>query len=245
MENAAILEVKGLRKSFGEGENAVCAVRDADFSMGRGAFEAVMGPSGSGKSTFLHLVAGLLEPDAGSIMIDGREISGMPDRELTLFRRRRVGLVFQDFNLIPTLSARENIELPLLLDGTARANAGKVDSIAELLGLGGRLGHLPAQLSGGERQRVAIARALAGSPAIVLADEPTGNLDSPSARSLCAMLRRLNSELGCTILVVTHDPVVAAATDTVRILRDGRFSASFGTDGGAAAVSARYVAAME
>lgn len=240
-----VLRTKGLCKSFGEGDGAVTAVGNVDFSLAKGAFEAIMGPSGSGKSTFLHLVSGLLAPDAGSIMVGGREITRMPDRELTIFRRRHIGLVFQDFNLIPTLTARENIELPLLLDGTAKANGGRISEIVSLLGMDGRLDHLPSQLSGGERQRVAIARALASSPEIVLADEPTGNLDSPAARQLCGILREINMRLGSTILVVSHDPVVAAAANRVHILRDGTFVESFETKGDPGEVSSRYVSAMK
>lgn len=239
-----VLKTMGLCKSFGAGGGAVQALSNVAFSMQGGSFEAIMGPSGSGKSTFLHLLAGLLSPDAGSVCVEGQELSGMPDRALTLFRRRRIGLVFQDFNLIPTLTARENIELPLLLDGTARAHAPHIAELIALLGLEGRTDHFPAQLSGGERQRVAIARALAGSPAVVLADEPTGNLDSPAARALCALLRRLNAELGASILVVSHDPVVAATAGRVHILRDGHFCASFAPRGSAAAVSERYIATM-
>ena len=239
-----ILKTAGLNKAFGMGENEVVAVRNASFSMVAGAFEAVMGPSGSGKSTFLHLIAGLISPDSGSIVVEGREIAGMPDTELTLFRRRRIGLIFQDFNLIPTLTAQENIELPLLLDGTAHEHSARIAELVSLLGLNGRTSHFPEQLSGGERQRVAVARALAGSPAIVLADEPTGNLDSPAARSLCELLRKVNKELGSSILMVSHDPVVAAAADRVHILRDGHFCASFATHGSAATVSERYLAAM-
>lgn len=244
MEEDNILEVSGLCKSFGRGEAAVKAVDNAAFSMKRGAFEAIMGPSGSGKSTFLHLVAGLVAPDAGSILIDGRNVAAMDDAEATLFRRRRIGMIFQDFNLIPTLTARENAELPLLLDGTARAKSARVDSLLAMLGLEGRASHFPHQLSGGERQRVAIARALAGDPAVILADEPTGNLDNPAARSFCSLLARMNAEFRCSILVVSHDPIVAAAAQRVHILRDGAFRASFPSDGDAGAVSARYVSAM-
>lgn len=245
MKGNPILEVKGLSKSFGKGEAAVTAVDNAEFAMEKGAFEAVMGPSGSGKSTFLHLVAGLLSPDSGSIVIDGHDIAAMRDTEATLFRRRRIGMIFQDFNLIPTLTARENAELPLLLDGTARKKAGRVDYLLSLLGLEDRASHFPHQLSGGERQRVAIARALAGDPAIILADEPTGNLDNLAARSFCSLLASMNAEFKCSILVVSHDPVVAAAARRVHILRDGAFRASFLSEGDAAAVSARYVEAME
>ncbi len=238
------VSVKGLRKSFGSGETAVEVIRDLDFSMAQGAFEAVMGPSGSGKSTFLHLVAGLLAADAGRIEIGGRAITGLNDHDLTVFRRRHIGLIFQDFNLIPTLTAEENIALPLLLDGTERQHRGRVDTLIDALHLGHRRRHLPAKLSGGERQRVAIARALAGDPSVVLADEPTGNLDSPAARALCDLLRSLNQDLGCSILVVSHDPIVAASADRVHILRDGRFLDAFATEGNAELVSKHYIEAM-
>lgn len=242
MEEA--LRVTGLKKTFGSGDGAVAAIAGVDFTMASGAFEAIMGPSGSGKSTFLHLASGLLEPDAGAVAVGGHEITGLGDRELTVFRRRHLGLIFQDFNLIPTMTALENIELPLLLDGAVAGSAERIGEIAGMLGLGDRLSHLPWQLSGGERQRVAIARALAGNPEIVLADEPTGNLDSPAARRLCGILRDVNSKLGRSILVVSHDPVVAAAADRVHILRDGRFVETFEPGGDVSAVSARYVAAM-
>ncbi len=177
--------VAGLAKTFGEGENAVPVIRNLDFSMEKGAYEAVMGPSGSGKSTFLHLLAGLLAADAGTIEIGGKALVGLDDKALTLFRRRHIGLIFQDFNLIPTLTAEENVALPLLLDGTEAKHRDHVSALLETLGLAHRRNHLPAKLSGGERQRVAIARALAGNPDVVLADEPSGNLDSPAALSLC------------------------------------------------------------
>ena len=242
---AEALKTTALAKTFGTGETAVPVIRDLDFTLESGAFEAVMGPSGSGKSTFLHLLAGLLAADAGSIMIAGQETTRLSDREMTLFRRRHIGLIFQDFNLIPTLTAEENVALPLLLDGREREGRDHVDELISLLGLESRRRHLPDRLSGGERQRVAIARALAGRPDVVLADEPTGNLDSPAAHALCELLRRLNREMGCTILVVSHDPIVAAATDRVHILRDGRFRDVFQTGGGAEDVTARYLAAMK
>ncbi len=239
------LKITSLRKTFGDGALSVPVIKDLDFAQAKGAFEAVMGPSGSGKSTFLHLIAGLLAPDAGSIEIGGREIAGLPDAEITLFRRRHLGLIFQDFNLIPTLTAEENVALPLLLDGTERQNRRHVEEVMDFLGLGDRRGHLPEKLSGGERQRVAIARALAGNPDIVLADEPTGNLDSPAAKALCGLLRQLNGEMGCTILVVSHDPIVAASADRVHILRDGRFLDAFETGGNVEHVTERYLAAMK
>ena len=239
------VNVIGLAKTFGKGDNAVPVIRNLDFAMERGAYEAVMGPSGSGKSTFLHLLAGLISADAGTIEIGGKALTGLGDDALTLFRRRHIGLIFQDFNLIPTLTAEENVSLPLLLDGTEGNGRGRVAELLATLGLENRRHHLPAKLSGGERQRVAIARALAGNPDVVLADEPSGNLDSPAARSLCDLLRRLNKELGCTILVVSHDPIVAASADRVHLLRDGAFTDTFETAGSVERVMERYLAAMK
>ena len=237
------LLVRGLAKSFGTPADPLPVIRGADFDLAPGAFEAIMGPSGSGKSTFLHLVAGLLAPDAGSIRIAGRDMAGLDDAARTAFRRRHLGLVFQDFNLVPTLTAEENVALPLLLD-RRRPDPARIGSLLSTLGLADRARHLPSALSGGERQRVAIARALAAGPDLVLADEPTGNLDSPSAKAFCALLARLNREFRCTILLVTHDPVVAAAASRVHLLRDGRFLDSFPTDASPALVSARYLDAM-
>ncbi len=238
------VNVSGLAKTFGEGENAIPVIRNLDFSMEQGAYEAVMGPSGSGKSTFLHLLAGLISADAGTIMIGGRILTGLGDDALTLFRRRHIGLIFQDFNLIPTLTAEENVALPLLLDGAEAEKREHVRELLATLGLENRRHHLPAKLSGGERQRVAIARALAGNPDVVLADEPSGNLDSPAARSFCDLLRRLNRDLGCTILVVSHDPVVAASADRVHFLRDGAFIDAFETGGSVERVMEHYLATV-
>jgi putative ABC transport system ATP-binding protein len=238
------VNVAGLAKTYGSGENAVPVIKGLDFSMEKGAYEAVMGPSGSGKSTFLHLLAGLLKADAGTIEIGGRALTGLNDDDLTLFRRRHIGLIFQDFNLIPTLTAEENVALPLLLDGTEAEHKAHVDELLDALGLSNRRHHLPAKLSGGERQRVAIARALAGDPDVVLADEPSGNLDSPAARALCDLLRQLNRKLGCTILVVSHDPIVAASADRVHLLRDGTFTGDFETGGNVERVMERYLAIM-
>ncbi len=236
--------VTGLAKTYGAGETAVPVIKGLDFSMEKGAYEAVMGPSGSGKSTFLHLLAGLLRADAGTIEIGGSTLTGLDDDALTLFRRRHIGLIFQDFNLIPTLTAEENVALPLLLDGTEAAQRRHVAELLDTLGLAHRRHHLPAKLSGGERQRVAIARALAGDPDIVLADEPSGNLDSPAARALCDLLRELNRKLGCTILVVSHDPIVAASADRVHLLRDGLFTGEFETNGSVERVMECYLAMM-
>ena len=222
------VNVAGLAKTYGAGENAVPVIKGLDFSMEKGAYEAVMGPSGSGKSTFLHLLAGLLKADAGTIEIGGRALTGLNDDDLTLFRRRHIGLIFQDFNLIPTLTAEENVALPLLLDGTEEENKAHVDELLDALGLSSRRHHLPAKLSGGER---ADARAADGD-------------DSPAARALCDLLRQLNRKLGCTILVVSHDPIVAASADRVHLLRDGAFAGDFETDGNVERVMERYLATM-
>ena len=238
------LRVVSMNKAFNGGEAGIEVIRNLDFTLEHGRFEAIMGPSGSGKSTFLHLVAGLLQPDSGTIEIDGTSVTGMTDSEMTVFRRRKIGLIFQDFNLIPTLSAEENIALPLLLDRNVPA-PGKMEELLKVLNLTSRRKHPPAKLSGGEKQRVAIARALASSPAVVLADEPTGNLDSPAAHDFCELLKRINRETSCTILMVTHDPVVAASAQCVHLLRDGRFAGHFDTEDSPALVSERYLAAMK
>ena len=238
------LEVSGLCKGFGVGAGRVSVLDVVKLSLARGVFDAVMGPSGSGKSTLLHLLAGLIASDGGEIRVGGVSISSMSDNEVTCFRRRRIGLIFQDFNLIPTLTAEENIALPLLLDRQA-PDAKAVDALLAKLGLTQRRSHVPLKLSGGERQRVAIARALVTQPDIVLADEPTGNLDSPAGRAFCELLRKMNEEEGCTILMVSHDPVVAAAARRVHLLKDGRFVDSFETNHDAALVAARYLETMK
>jgi putative ABC transport system ATP-binding protein len=243
-EGHVALEVKRLVKTFGGGENPVTVLDGVDLTLERGGFAAVMGPSGSGKSTLLHLVAGLLTGDCGEIRVGGDLISGMDDATVTRFRRERIGLIFQDFNLIPTLTAEENIALPLLL-GRKTPDPAAIDALLASLGLSQRRTHLPTKLSGGERQRVAIARALVTQPDIVLADEPTGNLDSPAGRAFCELLRTMNKEQGCTILMVSHDPVVAATAQRVHLLKDGRFVDDFGTNHDPAYVSSRYLRAME
>jgi len=243
-ETGPVLEVKGLCKGFGAAPNRTTVLDCVDLTLARGAFAAVMGPSGSGKSTLLHLLAGLLAADSGEIRVGGASVSSMSDRDATIFRRRRIGLVFQDFNLIPTLTAEENIVLPLLLDRRS-ADRPALEALLERLGLARRRHYLPSALSGGERQRVAIARALVTRPEIVLADEPTGNLDSPAGRAFCDVLRRINADEGCTILLVSHDPVVAAAARRVHLLRDGRFAGVFDTGHDAALVSQRYLELME
>lgn len=243
MNKAPALEVKGLCKGFGDESGRVQVLDHLDLSLECGVFEAVMGPSGSGKSTLLHLVAGLLTPDAGEIRVGGEKITEMDDNAATRFRRRRIGLVFQDFNLIPTLTAEENVILPLLLDRKA-PDPQRLDELFARLDLSHRRAHVPQKLSGGERQRVAIARALVTQPDIVLADEPTGNLDSPTGRAFCDLLRQMNAEYGCTILLVSHDPVVAANARRVHLLKDGRFVEVFDTCQDASLVAERYLQTM-
>jgi putative ABC transport system ATP-binding protein len=219
----AIVETKGLTKVYGTGETAVTALDAVDLSLDPGEFVAVMGPSGCGKSTLLNLVGGLDTPTSGTVTIDGREISQLSDDEITRLRRERIGFVFQFFNLIPVLSAVENAALPLILDrgGSARA-AAKAEEWLERVGLEDRRANRPDQLSGGQQQRVAVARALVTEPALVLADEPTGNLDSKSSEEIATLLRQVSSEWGRAILMVTHDPRIAAHADRIVFMRDGR-----------------------
>jgi putative ABC transport system ATP-binding protein len=216
-----VLEARGLAKTYDTGGAKVSALRGVDLPIERGEFVAIMGPSGCGKSTLLNLLAGLDRPTEGEVWLDGERIDAVSETELARMRRRKVGFVFQFFNLVPTLSAVENVELPLLLVGRRRQAARR--SAAELmsaLGIGDKHGAAPAQLSGGQQQRVALARALANTPDIVLGDEPTGNLDSAAAREVLGLLRAAR-ERGQTLLVVTHDARVAAAADRVVTLRDG------------------------
>lgn len=238
------LDVKGLNKGFGEGEGCVQVLAGVDLALERGGFDAVMGASGSGKSTLLHLLAGLITADGGEVRVGGVAITGMADEVVTRFRRRRIGLIFQDFNLIPTLTAEENIALPLLLDRRTPDPA-TLETMLERLQLAQRRAHVPAKLSGGERQRVAIARALVTKPDVVLADEPTGNLDTPAGRAFCDLLRRTNAEEGSSMLLVSHDPVVAATAQRVHLLKDGRFVDCFETQHDAARVASRYLDVMK
>jgi putative ABC transport system ATP-binding protein len=229
----APLVVENVHKAFRQGERVVNALSGVTLSVERGRLLAVMGASGSGKSTLLHLMAGLTQPDEGRVIVSERDITGLRDRDLTLFRRRHIGLVFQAFNLIPTLTAEENVMLPLMLDGQNGqvAAAAKVDEIIDELGLRDRRTHRPDALSGGEQQRVAIGRALVTDPAVVLADEPTGNLDSANSRSVCELLRDLSASHGRTIVMVTHEPSVAAYSTDVAVLRDGKLVERFETSG--------------
>jgi len=219
----AILEATQLWKRYKLGEHPVNALAGVDFTVERGDFIAIMGPSGSGKSTLLHLLGGLDRPSDGEITLDGLRLSILDDDRATLARRHNVGFVFQFYNLLPTLTAEENITLPLIIDGQNPAKLReRVDSLLKLVGLTERRHHKPDQLSGGEQQRVAIARALVTQPAIVLADEPTGNLDSKTGTAIMELLRRSRDELRQTIIIVTHDPRAAAYADRVVILGDGQ-----------------------
>ena len=231
-----ILEMTSVSKSFGQ----VSVLHGIDFTLAQGQFCAVMGPSGSGKSTLLNLIAGLLLPDSGDIRIAGQLLSAMDDDARTIFRRRRIGVIFQDYNLIPTLTAEENILLPLLLDKTPPDRA-HLDEILTRFDLAPRRAHYPHQLSGGERQRVAIARAIAVRPDIILADEPTGNLDILSGQNFCEVLAQIHAAYGTSILLVSHDPVVAARAPRVALLLDGKMHSPFDTQGNPSAVSRHYL----
>jgi putative ABC transport system ATP-binding protein len=210
-------------KVHGRGDTAVRALDDVTVELAEGEFTAIMGPSGSGKSTLMHCLAGLDTLSAGQVFIGEVELGRLDDRSLTLLRRQRVGFVFQAFNLIPTLNALENIVLPIRLAG-AQPDQSRLDSVIDTVGLRDRLAHLPAQLSGGQQQRVAVARALATRPAIVFADEPTGNLDSAAGAEILGFLQRASRQLGQTIVMVTHDPTAAGYADSVLFLADGRLA---------------------
>jgi putative ABC transport system ATP-binding protein len=237
------LVVENLVKTFRQGDRSVTALAGVNLQVTAGQFLAIMGASGSGKSTLLHLMAGLTTPDSGRILINDQNIAPMRDRELTLFRRRNIGLVFQAFNLVPTLTAYENIALPLMLERRrgqgAQAN-GRVDQWLERLGLSDRRSHRPDIMSGGEQQRVAIARALIMDPAVILADEPTGNLDSTNSRSICELLRDLSSVHGKTIVMVTHEPTVAAYAHEVAVMKDGKLIDRFAAGNGDGGLALRY-----
>jgi putative ABC transport system ATP-binding protein len=226
------LVVDNVSKKFRQGDRSVVALGGITLEVAQGQFLAVMGASGSGKSTLLHLMAGLAHPDGGRVVIDGTDLTALNDHDLTLFRRRHIGLIFQAFNLIPTLTAEENVALPLMLEGrNGQAGRAKVLELLETLGLAGRKSHRPDAMSGGEQQRVAIGRALVTEPAVILADEPTGNLDSANSRSVCELLRDLSVIHNKTIVMVTHEPTVAAYAQEVAVLKDGRLIERFPTDG--------------
>jgi len=229
VETPPVLETRQLTKTFRHGNEVVEAVKDVTLRLEEGEFVAVMGASGSGKSTLLHLIAGLTRPDSGRVVVEGQDLADLRDGRLTRFRRRRIGLVFQSYNLIPALSAEDNILLPVLADGRGRPTTEKLEELLEQLALLERRRHRPDALSGGEQQRVAIARALVSDPAVLLADEPTGNLDSVTTQDICRLLRKLRDEQHRTILLVTHEPAVAVWAQRVLILKDGRNLTEFST----------------
>jgi putative ABC transport system ATP-binding protein len=237
------LVVENVVKQFRQGDRSIRALDGVSLEVAQGQFLAVMGASGSGKSTLLHLMAGLTQADGGRVLIAGADLGAMNDRELTLFRRRHVGLVFQSFNLIPTLTAEENVLLPLMLDGrNGDAGDAKVNELLDRLGLSSRRGHRPDAMSGGEQQRVAIGRALVTDPAVILADEPTGNLDSANSRSVCELLRDLSAVHGKTIVMVTHEPSVAVYASEVAVLKDGKLVCKLPSEGpaGGESLAVRY-----
>lgn len=222
-EHGPVLQAAALEKEYLLGSSTVHALRGVDFVIQSGEFVAIMGPSGSGKSTLLHLVGGLDTASSGEITLAGKQLSLLKDRELTMLRRKNVGFVFQFFNLIPTLTAEENIALPMIIDETSDRNPEeRVGFLLDLIGLADRRDHKPDQLSGGEQQRIALARAMAHEPAIVLADEPTGNLDSNTGDAIMNLLRQSCDRLGQTIIIVTHDARAAAFADRIVFLQDGK-----------------------
>lgn len=235
-----VIKTEKLCVSYGKGDALTDVLKDFDFSMEKGAFEALMGPSGSGKSTFLHIASGLLTPKSGSVSIGEFEITSMSDSSAARFRRSNIGVVFQSFNLVESLGVEENIALPVRLNH-ARVDKSRLKQLIEILGLGGKEKKKPGELSGGERQRVAIGRAVYSSPKIIFADEPTGNLDTHSSQGICKLLSQLNKEEGCAILLVTHDPVVAAYADKVHFLKNGTIVDSIESEHDASKISAHYL----
>ena len=220
----AILETKDLRKIYGFGDTEVRALDGVNLVVERGEFAAVVGTSGSGKSTLLHMLGGLDRPTSGSVTVDGRELSTLKDEELTIFRRRKIGFVFQNYNLVPVLNVYENIVLPIQLDG-GQPDKDYTDQIIETLGLESKLQSLPNNLSGGQQQRVAIARALAAKPAIILADEPTGNLDSRTSQDVMGLLKVTSQRFSQTIVMITHNEEIAQMADRIIRIEDGRIAA--------------------
>ena len=217
----AILQVKNLTKTYGKGDTIVTALGGVSFSVEKGEFVAIVGASGSGKSTLMHLIGGVDRPDSGRVIVDGNGINEKRESELAIFRRRNIGIVYQFYNLIPTLTAEENIMLPYLLDNR-RPEKSKLQEILDTIGLSDRAKHLPSELSGGQQQRVSIGRALINDPAIILADEPTGNLDSKASREVMDLLKLSNKRYNQTLLVITHDEKIALQADRIITLSDGR-----------------------
>lgn len=216
-----IVKVEHLSKTYGKGDTQVHALDDVSFTVPQGQFLAIVGPSGSGKSTLLHILGGVDTPTSGSVNIGGTDIGKLDETALAIFRRRQIGLIYQFYNLIPILTVEENLTLPLLLDGR-KPDRKHIENLVAVLGLQNRLYHLPNQLSGGQQQRVSIGRALVNNPALVLADEPTGNLDSENSREIMALLRRFNREYKQTVIVITHDENIALSADRVLAIEDGK-----------------------
>ncbi|BFL48077.1 ABC transporter ATP-binding protein [Lactonifactor longoviformis] len=221
----SILKVENLKKYYGSGESQVRALDGVNLEVEKGSFTAIVGTSGSGKSTLLHMMGGLDIPTSGSVEVAGREISKMSDDELTIFRRRQIGFVFQAYNLVPILNAYENIVLPIQLDGS-KVDREFVMEVVEIMGIGKKLKNMPNQLSGGEQQRVAIARALAAKPAILLADEPTGNLDTRTSQDVLGLLKTTGERFGQTIVMITHNEEIAQLADTIIRIEDGKIAES-------------------
>ena len=218
-----ILRVEHLSKVYGKGENVVRALDDVSFSIEKGQFVAIIGPSGSGKSTLLHILGGVDKPSEGKVFLEGQDVFSQKEDQLAIFRRRQVGLIYQFYNLIPVLNVTENITLPVLMDGR-KVNRQRLLDLVTTLGLIGREKHLPNQLSGGQQQRVSIGRALMNSPAVVLADEPTGNLDSRNSQEIVELLKLSNKQYGQTIIIITHDESIALQADRIMTIEDGRIT---------------------
>ncbi len=221
MKHMEILKVEHLSKHYGTGENLVKAVDDISFSVEKGEFLAIIGPSGSGKSTLLHILGGVDRPTSGKVFVDGTDVYTQDDEALAVFRRRQVGLIYQFYNLIPVLTAEENMTLPVLLDGR-QINKERLEELLDTLGLKERRKNLPNQLSGGQQQRVSIGRALMNAPAVVLADEPTGNLDSKNSQEIVELLKLSNKRYGQTLIVITHDESIALQADRIIAIEDGK-----------------------
>lgn len=218
-----LLRVEHLTKRYGTGEAATVALNDVSFSVAKGEFVAIVGPSGSGKSTLLHILGGVDRPSEGRVFIDGADIYRMNETALAVFRRRQIGLIYQFYNLLPVLDARENLLLPLLLDGR-EVDEGALAELVDVLGLSERLHHLPNELSGGQQQRVSIGRALIASPALVLADEPTGNLDSHNSQEIIGLLKKFHKERHQTLIIITHDESIALQAERIIAIEDGRIA---------------------
>ncbi len=218
-----ILRVENLTKVYGKGENEVRALDGVSFSVNKGEFIAVIGPSGSGKSTLLHILGGVDRPTSGKVFMDGKDVYAQNEDQLAIFRRRQVGLIYQFYNLIPVLNVTENITLPVLMDGQ-KVNRDRLKELITTLGLTGRENHLPNQLSGGQQQRVSIGRALMNAPAVVLADEPTGNLDSKNSKEIVDLLKISNEKYGQTLIVITHDESIALQADRIISIDDGKIT---------------------